>query len=386
MSARKGHMTKREFLKLGLAGVGGFILCDHCRPLFAMTPRNDLVPAEGDLWKWSREAAHYIATPRGLKCRVCPNECEIKPGDTGNCKTKAVKEGKLYTLVYGDPCSVNVDPIEKKPLLHFYPTSMALSVATAGCNLACLNCQNWEISQVGPKETRNYDLMPDKLVKMAVDGKYLSIAYTYSDPVAFYEYTLESSRLARAAGIKNVIVSNGYIYEKPLRDWCQVVDAANIDLKSFSEDTYAMLNAGKLDPVLQALKIYKETGVWLEITNLVIPTWTDDMDMIREMCRWLMKNGFQETPLHFSRFMPLYKLTHLPQTPVDTLEKVRKIAMDEGIHYVYIGNVPNHPAENTWCPQCKKLLIERKGYTLMQNNLVNGKCKFCNHVIPGRWS
>ncbi len=340
-------------------------------------------PAEP--WKWSREAMHYIATPRGIKCRTCPNECDIKPEEAGDCRTKQVVGDKLYTIAYGNPCSVNVDPIEKKPLNHFKPGSRILSIATAGCNLACLNCQNWEISQKSPTETRNYDLMPAKVVDLAIQEECPSIAYTYSDPVAYYEYTMDTSLLARQAGLNNVIVSAGYIHPQPLKEWCRVIDAANIDLKSFSEDTYAMLNAGKLQPVLDTLVSLKEEGVWLEITNLVVPTWTDDMKMIREMCHWLVRNGLADCPLHFSRFQPMYKLNRLAPTPVSTLEQARAIALEEGVHFVYIGNVPGHPAQNTICPGCGKVLVERKGYQVSMRLLRDGKCSSCGRDIPGVW-
>ena len=328
---------------------------------------------------------HYISTPRGIKCRTCPNQCDIKEGEAGDCRTKQIHEGKLYTIAYGNPCSVNIDPIEKKPLNHFYPGSRILSIATAGCNLACLNCQNWEISQRSPRETRNYDLMPQKVVEMAVKENCPSIAYTYSDPVAFYEYTLDTSLLAHEKGMKNVIVSAGYINELPLREWAKVLDGANIDLKSFSEDTYAMLNAGQLKPVLDTLLILKDEGVWLEITNLIVPTWTDDMKMIREMCRWLVKNGFSDAPLHFSRFTPMYKLNRLLPTPIGTLNQARTIALDEGIKYVYVGNVPGHPAQDTVCPECGETLITRKGYMVALSNIKNGRCRTCNTLVPGEW-
>ena len=212
-----------------------------------------------------------------------------------------------------------------------------------------------------------------------------SIAYTYTDPVAFYEYTFDTARIARSQGIRNVFISAGYINEKPLREICQYLDAANIDLKSFSDETYEMLNAGTLDPILNTLKILNEEGVWLEITNLLVPEWTDDFDMIRKMCDWLYDNDLNNNPLHFSRFHPQYKLSKLPPTPYETLEKARSIAMEAGINYVYIGNVPGTDAENTYCPGCKKVIIERKGYKIIQNNLSSGKCKNCNEKIAGRW-
>ncbi|MCF8230109.1 MAG: AmmeMemoRadiSam system radical SAM enzyme, partial [Bacteroidales bacterium] len=301
---------------------------------------------------------YYISTPRGIKCLLCPQACVLKEGEVGDCKTNVNYGEKLYSITYGNPCAVHVDPIEKKPLFHFLPETLAFSIATAGCNLACLNCQNWEISQSSPKETRNYDLFPDQVVKKAKEYQCQSIAYTYSDPVAFYEYTYDTSKLAREEGLKNVLISAGYINEEPLRELCKYADAANIDLKSFSNEIYEMLNAGTLEPILNTLKILKEEGIWLEITNLVVPDWTDDFDMIKKMCAWLAENGFEDTPLHFSRFHPTYKLQKLPPTPRSTLMKARETGFSEGLKYVYVGNIPGTDAENTYCPNCNKLIIK----------------------------
>ncbi|MCK4699116.1 MAG: AmmeMemoRadiSam system radical SAM enzyme [Bacteroidales bacterium] len=328
---------------------------------------------------------YYTATPRGLKCLRCPNECTIKEGELGDCHNHLNYNGKLYTIAYGNPCAVHIDPIEKKPLLHFLPESSAFSIATAGCNLACLNCQNWSISQKSPRETRNFDLMPDKVIEAAIESDCESIAYTYSEPITFYEYTYDTAILARNAGIKNVLVSAGYINEEPMRKLARVIDAANIDLKSFKDSIYLKLNAGKLEPILRTLKILNEEGVWLEITNLIIPGWTDDFDMIKEMCEWLYKNGFSDNPLHFSRFQPLYKLTQLPPTPLSTLTKAREIALDAGIKYVYIGNIPGTEAENTFCPNCHKILMKRRGYRILSNHVINGKCEYCSEPIAGVW-
>lgn len=332
------------------------------------------------------EAKYYISTPKGLKCQLCPNDCKLKPGEESECRTRMNIEGKLYCYAYGNPCAIHVDPIEKKPLYHFYPTSKAYSIATAGCNLACLNCQNWEISQTSPKKTRNYDLPPEKVVEEAIQNKCKSIAYTYSDPVAFWEYTFDTAKIARQEGIKNVLVSAGYIYEKPLREWCKYIDAANIDLKSFSNEIYEMLNAGTLEPVLNTLKILKEENVWLEITNLVVPDWTDDMDLIKKMCEWLAENDMSNVPLHFSRFHPQYKLTNLPATPGSILTQAKDIAHAAGINHVYIGNVPGTKTSNTYCPGCEKLLIERKGYYITSNKIKNGHCEFCSEQISGIWA
>jgi pyruvate formate lyase activating enzyme len=370
-------VKKRDFIKTGLIGLG--CSCLPAAELIAGTR------APTDLWKWSKEALFYEVTPRGVKCMICPNECTLKPEELSDCHNRINKEDKLYTIAYGNPCSVNVDPIEKKPLYHFLPASRAFSIATAGCNLACLNCQNWTISQISPTETRNYDLMPFEVVNQTIANNCESIAYTYSEPITYFEYTYDTSKIARSKKIKNVLVSAGYINEAPLRYLAQYIDAANIDLKSFSESIYLKLNAGKLNPILNSLKILKESGVWLEITNLIVPSWTDDLEMIRAMCKWLYSNGFADTPLHFSRFHPMYKLTQLPATSQSVLESARNIALSEGLKFIYIGNVPGTDASNTHCPGCKKLLVERRGYQIIQVNIEQSRCKFCKELIPGIW-
>lgn len=382
------RITKREFLRRSLAGAGGVAL--GLRSLETLAERivameSNAIPPSSGPGRYSKESPYYVVTPKGVKCQICPNQCILTEGKESLCRTKVVHDDKLFTLGYGNPCSVHVDPIEKKPLFHFYPASRSFSVAVAGCNLACLNCQNWEISQVSPRDTHNFDLFPEALVAEAAASGSLSIAYTYSEPIAFYEYTFDSAKLARSKGIKNVFISNGYINEKPLRDLALYIDGANINLKSFSDDIYQKLNGGSLEPVLRTLKILKEMNVWLEITNLIVPGWTDNPRMIAEMCAWLAGNGLSDSPLHFSRFFPLYKLTSLPYTPLQVLEEARAIALRAGMKYVYIGNVPNHIAENTICPRCKKTLLERKGFTILANNIKNGKCGFCGEGIAGRW-
>ena len=378
----KQQLSKREFIKLGLAGIGGFCV----RPsTLGAAPEQPVLPPDYELWKWSKEAVYYVNTPKGIKCKLCPQACKIEEGELGDCRTRLAKDGKLYSIVYGNPCAIHIDPIEKKPLFNFLPESFAYSVATAGCNLACLNCQNWTISQKSPYETRNYDLMPEKLVDEAVASNCKSIAYTYSEPIVFYEYVYDSARLAHLSGLKNVFVSAGYINEQPLRALSKYLDAANIDLKSFSSDTYEMLNAGTLEPVLNTLKVLKEEGVWLEITNLVVPSWTDDLDSIKQMTGWLFENGFQDTPLHFSRFHPDYKLSSLPPTPTETLTEARNIALRAGLNYVYIGNVPGSDGQHTYCPNCKKVVVERDGFHIKSKHLKDGKCTNCQTEIAGVW-
>ncbi len=330
-------------------------------------------------------AKYFVETPKGVKCKLCPTACTLKEGEIGDCRTRKNVDGVLYSLAYGNPCAIHIDPIEKKPLNHFLPGSRSLSIATAGCNLACLNCQNWQISQKSPEETNNYDLMPGSVVDMAVEKKCKSIAYTYTEPIVYYEYTYDTAKIAKEAGIKNVMVSAGYIEERPLKELCPVIDAANIDLKSFSNEIYEMLNAGSLDPVLRTLKIMKDEGVWLEITNLIVPDWSDDMDLVKKMCDWLYDNGFENTPLHFSRFTPIYKLKRLPATLFDVLDKAHGIARSAGLKFVYIGNVLGHTAQDTFCPKCEKRLIDRQGYRLGDVHIKDSKCEYCGEQIAGVW-
>lgn len=371
-------ISRREFLKRSLLATGGFMALRYLSlSAFGLDDKP---------WKWSREAMFYTPTPRGMRCNLCPNECNIRPGETSQCRNRVNYNGKLYTIAYGNPCAVHIDPIEKKPLYHYYPGSKSFSIATAGCNFGCLNCQNWEISQSSPKDTRNAELFPEQVVEQAKRNGCKSIAYTYSEPITFYEYMYETAGIAQKKGIGNVLVSNGYINEEPLRELAKRIDAANIDLKSFSNEIYLKLNAGTLEPILNTLRILLEMNVWVEITNLVIPTWTDDYAMIRNMCQWLASNGFSEVPLHFSRFFPLYKLTQLPQTPTSTLIKAREIAQSCGLKYVYIGNTALPGSSDTICPSCGKVVVERKGYNVAHVNLNNGKCGWCGAKINGRWS
>jgi pyruvate formate lyase activating enzyme len=343
--------------------------------------------APDQLWRWSREGYAYRQLEgQKVMCGICPNRCLLAPGDRSVCRSKVNFDGKLYTLAYGNPCAVNLDPIEKKPLFHFHPRSTAFSIAAAGCNLRCLNCQNWEISQAKPHEVRSIEFFPAQVVEAAGKAGAKSIAYTYSEPITFYEYMLDTARAARKAGIFNLMISNGYIREKPLQTLCTVIDAANINLKSFNDDTYRTLNGGRLQPILETFKTLHRQGVHFEMTTLVVPDYVDDPEMIRRMCAWILENLGPDHPLHFTRFFPRYRLNRLPPTPVATLEQFRDLALQAGIRYVYVGNVANHPGMHTWCHGCGKLLIERKGYLIPVYNLDGDRCKFCNTVIPGVWA
>lgn len=321
-----------------------------------------------------------------VKCLLCPKFCQLVDGQRGDCRARINLDGKLTTLVYGKPCAIHVDPIEKKPLFHVLTGSRSFSIATAGCNLHCKYCQNWQISQREPEETENEDLPPDKVVELAVRSGCKSIAYTYSEPLVFYEYTLDSARLAHEKEILNVLVSAGFINKKPLLELTPYIDAANIDLKGFTEKFYKTVCTGELKVILENLQIFQEQGVWLEITNLVVPTMNDNMEMIGQMCDWIMDNLGPEVPLHFSRFWPTYKLKNLPPTPVETLTNARKVAMGKGLYYVYAGNVPGHEGNNTYCPHCKVLVIGRIGYMITHYDIVDGKCGKCGFKIAGIWA
>lgn len=378
MENHRNMISKRNFVKRCAALSTGLI----CVPYGSFL--SEMSSLQAGIYK--KEAMFQEETPGGIMCMICPNGCVLREGEVSRCRSRKVRKSKLYTLAYGSPCSVNVDPMEKKPLYHFLPGSRAFSIAAAGCNLSCLNCQNWTISQTSPEKTRNYDLMPGKVVEECISRGCKSIAYTYSEPVTFYEYVYETAIVARKAGIKNIVKSNGYINPEPLKKLCSVIDAANIDLKSFNESTYLKLTGGRLQPVLDSLKIYRDMGIWLEITNLVVPTWSDNLDEIRKMCRWLSDNGFKKVPIHFSRFFPVYKLEQLPPTPVETLNRAANIASEEGLLYVYTGNVPGNELSDTKCPSCKKPLISRQGFRVTSNTIRDGKCDSCGRIIDGVWN
>lgn len=342
--------------------------------------------APGRRWKWSKEGFLYQKLEGGsVRCGICPHRCILAPGDRSVCRSRVNLKGTLYSLAYGNPCAVHVDPIEKKPLFHFIPNTKVFSIATTGCNLRCLNCQNWEISQAKPHEVRHMELFPEQVVSSAVKSQSLSIAYTYSEPVTFFEYMIDTARLAREQNIRNVWVSAGYINQRPLLELCKVLDGANVNLKSYSDDIYRKLNGARLKPVLNTFEILNEQGVHFEITNLVVPGYVDDEEMIKRMCGWILDHLGPDHPVHFTRFFPKYKLDRLAPTPVSTLARFRKLAMAEGIRYAYVGNVPGHDGNNTYCHNCKNLLINRRGYFITAYNLKGNRCKFCQTVIPGVW-
>ena len=319
-----------------------------------------------------------------VQCDLCPHGCVLNNGKTGVCRGRQNKNGSLVSLGYGYPCAMHTDPIEKKPLYHFLPGSQAYSIAVAGCNLRCRNCQNYTISQVSPLETDVPYISPQQIVDEAKKSGAQVIAYTYSEPGVWIEYMYDTARLGRQAGLKNVMVTSGYINGEPVADLAPYIDGMHIDLKSYDEAVYRNLNAGKLRPVLDTICNAKKSGVWVEIINLIVPQWTDNLDMIRKMCTWIRENAGAETPLHFSRFFPLYQLAQLYPTPTETLVAARKIASEEKLKYVYVGNVPGIDA-NTYCPACKNMLVERDGYRVTVKGMKGAKCVKCGLKIPGVW-
>lgn len=320
-----------------------------------------------------------------VKCLLCPHECLVREGETGLCRTRTNREGVLYSVAYGNPCSVAVDPVEKKPLYHFLPGTEILSLATAGCNFHCLNCQNWHISQVSPLSFQSYDMLPRQVAEMAVSCHAPSIAFTYTEPTVFYEYMFDSAVLAREKGLKTVAVSNGYINLEPLAALIPYLDAANIDLKCFDDKLYRRLTGGRLQPVLDSLLALLGAGVWIEITHLVIPGVTDDPVQFESMCRWLAENGFEAVPLHISRFFPCYKLQDLDHTPLESITRARDIALGCGLKFVYPGNVPSDKENHTRCPGCGRVVVERDHYTLAGLHLTKGSCNYCGATVQGLW-
>jgi pyruvate formate lyase activating enzyme len=378
-------MKRRSFVKrlgasAGLVCAGGQIcdmVCGTLENAYAFGYEESLSDVE---------AKYYKKLPEDVvACQLCPRECNVSDVERGFCGVRENQGGIYKTLVHSRVCSMNIDPIEKKPFFHFRPGTTAFSVATAGCNVNCKFCQNWDISQVRPEQVRNVLLTPDALANECVSREIPTIAYTYSEPVVFYEYMYDSAVRSRKDGIKNVVVTGGYIKEEPLRDLLKVVDAVKVDLKSFSEQYYKDIVNGELKPVLDALKVIHENGTWLEIVYLVVPTLNDKDDELSALCKWVKSDLSVDVPVHFTRFHPTYLMTNLPPTPVATLERAYGIAKDEGLHFPYIGNVPGNKGENTYCPGCGEILIERYGYRIGQNKIVDGKCAGCGVAIPGVW-
>jgi len=321
-----------------------------------------------------------------IECELCPRKCLIGDKERGYCGARENIDGEYYTLVYGKPCSTNVDPIEKKPFFHFLPGSLAFSIATAGCNLNCKFCQNWQISQFRPEQIKSVDMSPGEVAAQAQRYKCESIAYTYSEPTIFYEYMRDCAAAGAAMNLRSVMISAGYIQPEPLEKLIPHLSAVKIDLKSFREKYYDEICNGQLKPVLDTLMTLKKSGIWFEIVYLMVPTLNDDPSEIEDLCGWVVNELGTDVPVHFTRFHPDYLLKDLPPTPIESLEAAYSIAKKIGMHFPYIGNVYGHEGENTYCPGCGQIVIGRRGFQIDEIALKNNACLKCGRVIPGVWS
>lgn len=379
--------TRRDLLRWSLTCTAATALCNTDCARAQDVAAGNILPGPKLEGVARHQALFWEKLPENkVKCVLCPRECEIADVERGYCGVRENQGGNYQTLVYGALCSANMDPIEKKPLCHYLPGTQAFSIATAGCNIECKFCQNWRISQFRPEQVESTLVTPDRLVNICKSRSCPTLAYTYSEPVIFYEYMHDVAALARSKGIGSVMISNGYIQEKPLRQLCQHITGVKIDFKAFSEKFYVESCAGKLEPVLHTLEVLKDVGIWFELVILVIPTLNDSPDEIKQMSKWVLEHLGPDVPMHFSRFHPTYRVTNLPQTPVSTVERCRNIALETGIHYAYVGNVPTNPGENTYCHHCNNEIIRRIGYRIAANRIKNGKCPKCQTPIPGVWS
>jgi pyruvate formate lyase activating enzyme len=318
-----------------------------------------------------------------VKCHLCAHHCKIVSGKFGVCSVRENIDGTLYSHVYGRTMARNVDPIEKKPLYHFFPGTKAFSIGTPGCNFHCDFCQNCEISQVVSPDilTMGQPATPGEIVQEAIARDCKSIAYTYTEPTIFFEYCNDIAPLAKEAGLKNVFVSNGFMTSEMLDTAAPWLDAVNIDLKAFKDETYRRLMGGHLQPVLDAMKKITQMGVWLEVTSLIIPGINDDPQELHEMAHFVADELGVDVPWHISRFFPGYRMNNVPPTPMDTLHEAREAGTEAGLNYIYVGNVPASADQNTICPRCDANLIERVGYNVLANNIDNGRCPECGYEI-----
>ncbi len=321
-----------------------------------------------------------------IKCLLCAQACSLKPGERGKCRARINVEEELRSLVYGHPVSINIDPIEKKPFYHFLPGSPALSLATSGCPLSCKFCQNWEISQSRPEDFDTSFVPPERIVQAATNRESPILAFTYNEPTVFMEYLADIATLASEQKLRSVLVSCGFMTSEPLKEMCGLLHAIKIDLKGYSEDFYRSVCGAELQPVLNSIRQVAKSGTHLEIVNLVVPTLNDSDTMLKDLIDWIAGEIGPDVPVHFTRFHPDFRLLNLPPTPVATLERFRDHAMSRGLHYVYIGNVPGHPGNNTFCPQCGKTLIQRRSFFVEETHLKDGCCSFCGRSIAGVWT
>jgi len=373
--------SRREFLSTCTSCVAYGLLTQGPARAFAQegnTQRGRIRP----------ERARYYTNldPETTQCLLCPNRCIRKPGTRGRCNARENRGGEYVSLVYNAPCLIQLDKIEKLPLYHFAPGESVFSIATAGCNLSCKYCQNWQFSQKPPYETENYFLTPQEVVQKAVDGGCKTIAFFYTEPVVYFEYMVDIAKAARRRGMRSVMVSAGYINDEPLREILAIIDGVTFGFKGFNDQYYTDVVGGKREHVLHTLELLEKSNVWYEMVNLIVPTLNDNPDDIRGLCGWIKSNLGADRPLHFTRFVPEFQLRNLPMTSQRTLEEARKIGFEAGLSYVYAGNMPGHEGNNTYCPHCRQVLIQRIGVKMKKNNLKRERCPSCGSSQAGRWA
>ncbi len=370
----ESNITRRKFI--ATVGLGATACCLGKLAFAANLPDDQL-----------HEAKFYEQLPgERVRCKLCPHGCVMADKGRGFCRVRENRGGKLYSLVYGRPCAApRLDPIEKKPFFHVYPGTKSFSIATVGCNFTCKFCQNYDISQASPEDVNPPYQGPEEIADGAKKSGARTIAYTYTEPVIFNEYVHDCASAGKKVGMESVMVSNGYITNNALQSVLPVLKAVKIDLKSFSESFYSDICSGQLQPVLDTLQRLSKSGVWYEIVVLIVPSLNDSQDELKRMSAWIMKELGPNVPVHFSRFHPMYKLRNLAPTPAETLRMARQTAVNEGINFVYIGNMPGEESQNTVCPSCKAVLIRRYGLSILENNISGGLCKKCSKSIPGVW-
>lgn len=375
-------MKRRHLLRLAAGGTAACALHGFAGPPAAVQAQ---VARRGLIGRQTSPFFDELGGGR-LRCVLCPHLCELEPGRRGRCRVRENRGGQGYTLAYGNPCIVQAEPVERKPFFHVVPGSRSFSLATAGCNLECHFCEVWDTALVSPEDVHAFDMPPADIVEMALEARTRSVAFTFGEPVAFFEYMLDVAEKARNSGLLSLMHSAGFINPEPLERLCANIDAANIDLKSFDPEFYRRVCGGELEPVLQTLRRLREAGVHLEITNILIPNMNDGPEPIRRMCDWIVEELGENTPLHFSRFYPLYKLANLPPTPVSTLDAARDTARAAGLRFVYVAKAPGHEGENTFCPGCENAIISRVGFMVEELRVRDGRCENCQQRIPGIWA
>jgi pyruvate formate lyase activating enzyme len=374
-------MDRRRFIGCGLAGAGMAAMA----PGICCDNRNK-VNSIDNIEKYTREALFYNFTPRGVKCELCPNNCTVTEIRRGDCRTKVFQNGKLLTRAYGNPFYVKTEKPEIRSLFHFHPGSDMLSIGTAGCTLQCLYCNVSEVSQKSPAEVSHKQLFPAEVITSCKKDNIGQLAFTYTEPVAFYEYMLDTATLAKQQGLKTIITSNGYIHAEPLKKLIPLLDAAVIEVKAFNDNTYLKLTAGTIAPVFETLRMIRENNVWLEILHLLVPGWTDNWELFEKMGKWLVDNGFQETPFHINRFYPKYRLSTLNATSYDDMKHAREVLLKSGVHHVYAYIPSDLSGISTICPTCRSEVITRNDSRVLTLPHKPGICNTCGNKIAGRWN